>query len=83
MSLSIPARFNGPARSGNGGFVAGALAERLSDRSLDRRGHPADATAPGHGPAGGACVMAAPCWATPWSLEARVVEELGWSPWTR
>ncbi len=34
MSLSIPARFNGPARSGNGGFVAGALAERLSDRTL-------------------------------------------------
>ena len=28
--LIIPARFNGPARSGNGGFVAGTLAEHLS-----------------------------------------------------
>ena len=25
-----PGRFNGPARSGNGGFVAGSLAERVS-----------------------------------------------------
>jgi hypothetical protein len=29
--LIIPARFNGPARSGNGGFVAGSLAERVAD----------------------------------------------------
>ena len=28
--LVVPARFNGPARSGNGGFVAGSLAERVS-----------------------------------------------------
>ncbi len=29
--LIIPARFNGPARSGNGGYVAGSLAERVAD----------------------------------------------------
>lgn len=28
--LIVPARFNGPARSGNGGFVSGSLAERVS-----------------------------------------------------
>ena len=28
--LIVPARFNGPVRSGNGGFVAGSLAERVS-----------------------------------------------------
>ena len=28
--LNVPARFNGPARSGNGGYVAGALAQRLA-----------------------------------------------------
>jgi hypothetical protein len=28
--LTIPARFNGPARSGNGGFVAGTLAEQAA-----------------------------------------------------
>ena len=28
--LVVPARFNGPVRSGNGGFVAGSLAERVS-----------------------------------------------------
>ena len=29
--LLVPARFNGPARSGNGGFVAGSLAQRVPD----------------------------------------------------
>jgi hypothetical protein len=29
--LIIPSRFNGPARSGNGGFVAGSLAEQAAD----------------------------------------------------
>lgn len=29
--LIVPARFNGPARSGNGGFVAGSLAEHVPD----------------------------------------------------
>ena len=29
--IVIPARFNGPARSGNGGFVSGSLAERVPD----------------------------------------------------
>ena len=29
--LVIPARFNGPARSGNGGFVSGSLAEVVPD----------------------------------------------------
>jgi len=29
--LVIPARFNGPARSANGGFTAGSVAERLPD----------------------------------------------------
>lgn len=29
--LIIPARFNGPARSGNGGFVCGSLAEQAAD----------------------------------------------------
>jgi len=29
--LIIPARFNGPARSGNGGFVSGSLAEQAAD----------------------------------------------------
>ena len=28
--LIVPTRFNGPVRSGNGGFVAGSLAERVS-----------------------------------------------------
>ena len=28
-TLLVPARFNGPARSGNGGFVAGSLAEHV------------------------------------------------------
>ena len=28
--LIVPARFNGPVRSGNGGFTAGSLAERVS-----------------------------------------------------
>lgn len=32
--LLIPARFNGPARSGNGGFVAGSLAERIADAAF-------------------------------------------------
>ena len=32
--LTIPARFNGPARSGNGGYTAGALAERVPDADL-------------------------------------------------
>ena len=27
--LVVPARFNGPVRSGNGGFVSGSLAERV------------------------------------------------------
>jgi hypothetical protein len=29
--LIVPARFNGPVRSGNGGFVSGSLAERVPD----------------------------------------------------
>ncbi len=29
--LTVPARFNGPARSGNGGFVSGSLAEHVPD----------------------------------------------------
>jgi hypothetical protein len=29
--LIVPARFNGPVRSGNGGFVSGSLAERVHD----------------------------------------------------
>ena len=29
--LVVPARFNGPARSGNGGYVAGSLAARVPD----------------------------------------------------
>ena len=29
QTLVVPARFNGPARSGNGGFVSGTLAERV------------------------------------------------------
>jgi hypothetical protein len=29
--LIIPSRFNGPARSGNGGFVSGSLAEQVAD----------------------------------------------------
>lgn len=33
--LIIPARFNGPVRSGNGGFVAGSLAERVTDAAHD------------------------------------------------
>src|SRR6476661_1787050 len=28
-TMEIPARFNGPAHSGNGGFVSGALAETV------------------------------------------------------
>lgn len=37
--IVIPARFNGPARSGNGGFVAGSLAEVVlehGDRAVHR-----------------------------------------------
>jgi hypothetical protein len=30
-SFTIPARFNGPARSANGGFTAGSLSERVPD----------------------------------------------------
>ncbi len=32
-TLSVPGRFRGPARSGNGGYVAGALARLLGDTS--------------------------------------------------
>ena len=33
-SLTVPRRFNGPPRSGNGGWVAGALAARLPGQAL-------------------------------------------------
>ena len=33
--LVIPARFNGPTRSGNGGYVCGSLAERVRQRAGD------------------------------------------------
>lgn len=33
-TLLVPHRFNGPPRSGNGGWVAGALAERLPGQAL-------------------------------------------------
>jgi hypothetical protein len=35
-SLSIPRRFNGPPRSGNGGWVCGALAATLPDEGVGR-----------------------------------------------
>ncbi len=38
--LLLPARFNGPPGSGNGGFAAGTLAEHLSTHSADAHGHP-------------------------------------------
>jgi len=34
-TLMIPRRFNGPPASGNGGYVAGLLAERLGARSVE------------------------------------------------
>jgi len=34
-ALTIPSRFNGPPTSGNGGYVAGLLAERLGERSVE------------------------------------------------
>ncbi len=34
-ALTIPSRFNGPPNSGNGGYVAGLLAERLGERSVE------------------------------------------------
>jgi hypothetical protein len=38
--LLVPARFNGPARSGNGGYVAGSLAGRVPDAA----GRPVEVT---------------------------------------
>ena len=35
-SLTVSPRFNGPTRSGNGGWVAGALAAQLPDQSIGR-----------------------------------------------
>ena len=35
-SLTIPHRFNGPPRSGNGGWVSGALAARLPGQGIGR-----------------------------------------------
>lgn len=35
-SLTVPRRFNGPPRSGNGGWVAGALAARLPGQAIGR-----------------------------------------------
>lgn len=35
-SLTVPRRFNGPPRSGNGGWVSGALAARLPNEALGR-----------------------------------------------
>ncbi len=48
QTLVVPARFNGPARSGNGGFVSGALAERVPGHAgTQRRGDAAPAAAAG------------------------------------
>jgi hypothetical protein len=33
--LTIPARYNGPAKSGNGGYAAGVLADRVPDEGND------------------------------------------------
>ncbi|KRB80139.1 hypothetical protein ASE01_01165 [Nocardioides sp. Root190] len=35
-SLTVPRRFNGPPRSGNGGWVSGALAARLPNQAIGR-----------------------------------------------
>lgn len=35
-SLTVPRRFNGPPRSGNGGWTSGAIAQTLPGRSLDQ-----------------------------------------------
>lgn len=36
LPLTVPRRFNGPPRSGNGGWVAGALAARLPGQAIGR-----------------------------------------------
>jgi hypothetical protein len=42
--LVIPARFNGPARSANGGFASGSLAERVPDSGRDLLGRTVEVT---------------------------------------
>jgi hypothetical protein len=43
-TLVVPARFNGPARSANGGFTAGSLAERLLLLGGEPLGRPVEVT---------------------------------------